>query len=327
MSKRGRAHTTSGHKIDTKKLEPIFFTNEFVLSDPERAFNGIKFVIENDPACTRTGPGRHEFSTESPVIAHFKRLLTFYEDKDDLEIKRLVVQQTGISMKGSGLYDYGKIDDSLLRIIVNLRPGAYVPPRVEEDEEAQPMQQPRRQVPRTVGVKVHIAGSSTWIITRRSYGTILPGELTNISIASGKLIPETRHDNTCSLFVVMDIKPLRGTRVNVADRLCTQNPVKGAVVIQQLRKIMETKEGGEAAQQLREMMGVESEEATPSKAARKDGEVDTAPLAVPNDENPQNVSEQVDTVVNKDGEVDTASAPLAVPNDENPQNEQANKDE
>jgi hypothetical protein len=66
---------------------------------------------------------------------------------------------------------------------------------------------------------------------------VLVSGLTNISITSGQNIPGTRDDNSQSLYVIMDVKPLRDTRLNVASRLCAQDPSKSTALIEQLKQM------------------------------------------------------------------------------------------
>lgn len=181
-------------------------------------------------------------AVDNPILIHFKRLLQFYEDKEELEIRRLLVHQTGIGVRGTSVHDYGQLDEEFLRIIINLRPGSETS---------------------TTGVRLNIKTATSWIITRRSYGTVLAGGLSNISISTGAFIPGTRHENGQSIFVIMDIKPLRATRANVADRLCAQSPIKAEKYIEGLRKsfIEEEPDGdkdsatGKLVQKLKDALG------------------------------------------------------------------------
>jgi len=248
-----RTHRSVAQRIDTSKLQGVFFSNEFTLPNPAGWYNTIKYAIQHDDTCTRLGVGRYEFpiqiyvpqptaientaTTPPPMIAvtnprlkHFMRLIQFYENKDDIELQRIVVQETGLGGKGAGaVYDCGPIGDDMLRIVINLRPS--VP-----DEEGQEGTVRKTALP-TVGIRVNITSASSWLTTRNPYGVVLVSGLTNISISSGQTIPGTRNDNGTSLYIVMDVKPLRDTRLNVASRLCAQDPTKSASLIAELRQM------------------------------------------------------------------------------------------
>jgi hypothetical protein len=88
----------------------------------------------------------------------------------------------------------------------------------------------------TVGLRVNLGVAESWITTRRSYGTVLAGGLANISITSGQMVPGTRQQNGHSLYVIMDVKPLRDMRTCVANNLAAQNPIKTSVLLEELKK-------------------------------------------------------------------------------------------
>jgi hypothetical protein len=198
--------------INKTKLEGAVFANQFQLLNPEMSYTLIKNLIEKDESSTSLGNGCTEFPIDCPRLILFQNLLRLCEERNDLGIRRIIVQETGITKKSLTMRDYGQSDNETFRVLINLRPP---PPENGQDAEKN----------KTVGVHFNIKGIVACITPRRPFGVILPGELTNISIFSGKVIPGTRQDNARSIFVVLDVCPLGATRANVADRLCAQNPI------------------------------------------------------------------------------------------------------
>jgi len=294
-----RTHRSTAQRIDSTKLQEVFFSNEFPLSDPARAYMGIKAAIQFDNTCTRVGIGRHEFPTEihvpaepasepspqkaqdasngtptrsdvppaispaptmvlapNPIVRHFRRLIQFYENKDDLEIRRLIVHETGLTGKGTNaVYDFGPVADDMLRIVVNL-----YPPVAVDDSESQKTLAERRAASTMTGIRVNISSASAWLTMRRAYGVVLVSGLTNISIMPGQNIPGTRHENSHSLFVIMDVKGLGDTRLNVANRLCAQDPSKSAALIEQISQLAAEANKGKPEE-------ADDTDASPDKAA------------------------------------------------------------
>jgi hypothetical protein len=203
----GRAKTITKQRIDKTGLVNTFFANQFSILNPEQLYNIVKGLTISDETSTNIGNGCTEFPANGPRTQFFRNILRLYEDYDNIAISRIVVQETGISQGGLRMQDYANLEDSSLRIVINLRPQ-------QTDKNAQ-----------TVGIHLNIQGTEVSFTSRQSFATVLAGALKSISLFSGNTIPGTRFTNARSLFIIYDVQPLGSTMANVADRICARNPI------------------------------------------------------------------------------------------------------
>lgn len=206
-------------------LEGTAFANEFPVLAPGLSYMVIKRLAAGDESATTLAPGYTEFALDTPRLPIFQNLLALYPDRENIAILRIRVQETGISARGIRPQEYGPTGEDTFRILINLRPP------VTKDEDVRP---------KPVGFGVKVEGAEGTITSRRSFATVLPSGLTNISMYSGNVIPGTRWDSAKSLFVVIDICPLRDTHANVADRLCSQSPINPNLIARTVTKVLET---------------------------------------------------------------------------------------
>lgn len=208
-------------KVPEDKILELFFANQFILSDPAKSYGAIKFVLQYGQEHNTPAPGKHNFSTELEGTKHFLRLLEWYSGKDKMELKDVHVVETGLRNHGIKAHHFDAAEESMLRIIINLR----------ENEDQH------------VGLGITITPKKDqkilcWLDMTRSFATILPGTLSELTIMSGDgTIPGKRRENGRSVYIIMDIMPKKDTQYNVADEIQKSMHVKKEQFISQLQRM------------------------------------------------------------------------------------------
>jgi hypothetical protein len=133
-------------------------------------------------------------------------------------------------------HHFDAVDESMLRILINLRE--------REDQHV------------ALGVTISPKRDQKilcWLDMTRPFATILPGTLTELTFMSGNgVIPTKRRDNGRSVYVIMDIVPLKDTQYNVADEIQRSMGVKKEQFISQLQRMH--KNGSLSTEKFEEMM-------------------------------------------------------------------------
>jgi hypothetical protein len=113
------------------------------------------------------------------------------------------------------------VEEEMLRIVINLR---------EDDVNH-------------VGLGISIYPQpdqkiTTWIDTSTSFATVISGCMSNLSFLAGNGdIPGKRVANGKSVFVIMDIIPLKDTQYNTADEIAKQSGIRPDKFLDQLKKM------------------------------------------------------------------------------------------
>lgn len=264
---RMQSRRTTTTKIPMDKLEGLFFANQFQIEDPQKSYSGIKFALQYGQEHTTPAVGKHHFSAGLPVTQKFLGLLTWFKGKDKMELKNLFVVETGLGSRDAKLHTFDAVEEGLMRIVINLR---------EEESIV---------APRYVGLGITIKDKkgkehTTWMTSRSSHGSLLPGSATQLAILSGNgVIPTTRHDNNKSIYVIMDIVPLKDTQYIAADNIMTQSDTTKEQFIGILKNLHQ--QGKIPTDKLQEMM--KDPQAALAKLMSEEEAVDPLLVAKPKD--------------------------------------------
>lgn len=172
-------------KATIPKVANCLFASEFVLMQNENAYRAMKFMCASKGDHSKTGPGQYEIPVESGLAVHFEKLLKFCPERNHMAINRIRVQETGLTEIGETVFHYDKLKGNMARVIINIR----------EREGS------------NVSLTIHLTkkASVTLPITR-SFATIVPEAVSEISIDSGSNLRGTHTRNAPSVFVIIDME-------------------------------------------------------------------------------------------------------------------------